>query len=257
MPRSFRMLTNRLALLLSLVLGAWTPSLPAGEFAIVPLRVDLDRATRSAEVTVRNDDKAPLRMQVEAMAWRQDADGRDRYESTDGLIYFPRALELAPGESRIVRIGVRAAPVSREETYRLFIEQLPAPGQAAAATAGASLLVLLRIGVPVFVAPAQIERRGQVTQLEIKGGQALFAVANVGNVHFVADRVELVALSRDGSRLHAQQYPERYFLAGVTKPLLAAIPRDICPQVAALEAIVVGDGVDLRRKIDVGPGACN
>ena len=256
MPRAFRMLASLPALLLSLVLGAWTPALLAGEFAIVPLRVGLDRATRSAEVSVRNDDRAPLRMQLEAMAWRQDADGKDRYEPTDGLIFFPRALEIPPGESRIVRIGVRAAPVSREETYRLFFEQLPAPGQAAPPP-GASLLVLLRVGVPVFVAPAQSERRGQITQLQMKGGQAMFTVANTGNVHFVADRVELVALSRDGARLHAQQYPERYFLAGAARPLAAAIPRELCPQVAALEAVVVGDEVDLRRKIDVGPGACN
>jgi len=256
MPRYSRMLANRAALLLGIVLGAWTPALLAGEFAIVPLRVGLDRATRSAEVTVRNDDKAPLRMQLEAMAWRQDADGKERYEPTDGLIFFPRVLEIPPGESRVVRIGVRAAPVSREETYRLFFEQLPAPGQAAPPP-GASLLVLLRVGVPVFVGPAQSERRGQITQLEMKGGEALFTVANVGNVHFVADRVELVALSLDGTRLHAQQYRERYFLAGAAKPLAAAIPRELCLQVAALEAAVVGDDVELKRKIDVGPGACN
>lgn len=256
MPSSFRLLTNLVALLLSLVLSAWTPVLLAGEFAIVPLRVGLDRATRSAEVTVRNDDKTSLRMQLEAMAWRQDADGKDRYEPTDGLIFFPRALEIPPGESRIVRIGVRAAPVSREETYRLFFEQLPVPGQPAPPP-GASLLVLIRVGVPVFVAPAQSERRGQITQFETKGGQALFTVANVGNVHFVADRVELVALSRDGTRLHAQQFPERYFLAGAAKPLAATIPRELCPQVAALEAVVAGDDVELRQKIDVGPGACN
>jgi len=256
MPSSFCLPTNLVALLLSLVLSAWTPVLLAGEFAIVPLRIALDRAARSAEVTVRNDDKVPLRMQVEAMAWSQDAEGKDRYEPTDGLIFFPRLMEIPPGESRIVRIGVRAAPVSREETYRLFIEQLPASGQAVPPR-GASLLVLLRVGVPVFVAPVQSERRGQISHLEMKGGQALITVANVGNVHFVADRVELAALSHDGTRLHARQYPERYFLAGAAKPLTAAIPRELCPQVAALEAVVVGDDVELRRKIDVGPGACN
>lgn len=250
------MLKNRAALLSGVVLAAWTSVLTAGEFAIVPLRVGLDRAIRSAEVTVRNDDRAPLRMQLEAMAWRQDADGKDRYEPTDGLIFFPRALEIPPGESRIVRIGVRAAPVGREETYRLFFEQLPAPGQAAPPP-GASLLVLLRVGVPVFVAPAQSERRGQITQLDMKGGHATFTVANVGNVHFVADRVELVALSREGARVHAQQYQERYFLAGAAKPLAAAIPKELCPQVAALEAVVIGEDVELRRKVDVGPGACN
>ncbi len=69
-------------------------SIVAAEFAILPLRVELDRANRAAEVVVRNDDKAPLRMQVQAMAWRQDADGKDQYEPAEGLIYFPRALEI-------------------------------------------------------------------------------------------------------------------------------------------------------------------
>lgn len=256
MKSLYRLLMSLVTLLLCLVLSVWAPGLLAGEFTIVPLRVALDRAARSAEVTVRNGDKMPLRMQVEAMAWRQDADGQDRYESTDGLIFFPRAMEIPPGESRIVRIGVRATPVSREEAYRLFIEQLPPPGQAAPPP-GASLLVLLRVGVPVFVAPVQSERRGQITHLEMKGGQALITVANVGNVHFVADRVEMVALSRDGTRLHARQFPERYFLADTAKPLAAAIPRELCPQVAALEVVVVGDEVEMRRKIDVGPGDCN
>ena len=41
----------------------------AGEFVINPLRVTLDRTTRATEVVVRNDDKTPLRMQVQAMTW--------------------------------------------------------------------------------------------------------------------------------------------------------------------------------------------
>ena len=45
----------------------------AGEFVINPLRVTLDRATRASEIVVRNDDQAPLRMQVQAMGWTQNA----------------------------------------------------------------------------------------------------------------------------------------------------------------------------------------
>lgn len=99
----------------------------AGEFVINPLRVTLDRNSRSSEVVVRNDDSAPLRMQVEGMSWSQDAEGKDRYTAADGLLYFPRTMEIPPGESRIVRVGVRAAPVTREATYRLFLEELPGP----------------------------------------------------------------------------------------------------------------------------------
>jgi fimbrial chaperone protein len=240
---------------LLLALAACSPALTAGEFAIVPLRVGLDRMSRSAEVTIRNEDTAPLRMQIEAMSWRQDGEGKDRYEPADGLIYFPRALEIPPGESRIVRVGIRAAPVTREETYRLFIEQLP-PASPQPPAAGATLRVLLRVGVPVFVAPAEAERKAEIGALAMKGGQVQWTVANAGNVHFVADRVELAALARDGTLLHTQQYQERYFLAGVTKSMQSDIPVELCPQVAALQASVLGEGVDARRKIDVEPGAC-
>jgi fimbrial chaperone protein len=253
--RLFPNIVARASSLLLFALAAWAPALAAGEFAIVPLRVGLDRTSRSAEVTIRNDDTLPLRMQVEVMSWRQDAQGNDRYEPADGLIYFPRALEIPPGEARIVRVGIRAAPVTREETYRLFIEQLP-PASPEPPPTGATLRVLLRVGVPVFVAPAEAERKAEIAQLVMKGGQAQWTVTNRGNVHFVADRVELVALSRDGTRLHAQQYQERYFLAGVTKSMHAAIPVELCPQVTALRASVLGEGVDVTRRIDVEPGAC-
>jgi fimbrial chaperone protein len=248
-------LSRHCTLLAVLVLSAWAPAIVAAEFAILPLRVALDRTNRAAEVVVRNDDKAPLRMQVQAMAWRQDADGKDQYEPAEGVIYFPRTLEIPPGESRIVRVGIRAAPVTREETYRLFIEQLP-PADQAPAPVGATLRVLLRVGVPVFVAPAQAERKAEVTRLDMKAGQVRWAVANAGNVHFVAERVELAALARDGTRLYSRQFQERYFLAGVAKPLQAEIPPELCAQVAALEASVVGEHLDLRRRVDVEPGSC-
>ena len=247
--------SRHFALLLGVALSTLASTAAAGEFVINPLRVGLDRGNRAAEVSIRNDDRAPLRMQVEAMSWRQDAAGKDRYEPADGLVYFPRVLEIPPGETRIVRVGVRAAPVTSEETYRLFIEQLP-PASPEPPPAGATLRVLLRVGVPVFVAPAQAVRKGEVTRLEMTGGRVEWSVANPGNVHFVADRVELAALSREGTRLHVQQFQERYFLAGVTKSMQAAIPPELCPRVAALEASVLGEGLNLTRKIDVEPGDC-
>jgi fimbrial chaperone protein len=239
------------------VSAAWTLPVAAGEFAILPLRLHLDRSTRAGEVTIRNQDTAPLRMQAQAMTWRQDDDGKDVYAPADDLIFFPRALEIPPGESRIVRVGVRAAPVTREETYRLFLEQLP-PAAPEAAPVGASLRVLLRVGVPVFVAPAQAaERKASIGGPEIQAGQVRWSVANEGNVHFVADRVEMKALARDGTTLFTRQFQERYFLAGARKPLLSELPRESCAQLAAIEVTVAGENVDLARKVNVEPGACN
>ncbi len=144
---------------------------------------------------VRNDDTTPLRMQVQAMTWTQDAKGTDQYEPADGLLYFPRTMEIPPGESRIVRVGVRAAPVTREETYRLFIEELPSASASDEQAQGTSLRIFLRVGVAVFVAPAKPERRGEITRLGVKGRQVEWAVANDGNVHIRADQVELAGIA--------------------------------------------------------------
>ena len=228
----------------------------AGEFVINPLRVTLDRTTRATEVIVRNDDKTPLRMQVQAMTWTQNVDGVDQYEPADALLYFPRTMEIPPGESRIVRVGVRAAPVTREEAYRLFIEELPPASAAEEQASGTSLRIYLRVGVAVFVAPAQPERKVEITRLGMTARQVAWTVANSGNVHIRADQVELAAIARDGSRLFTQAFPERYFLAGATRTLRIDIAPEVCAQLATIEASVVAERLDLKRKLDVDPGAC-
>jgi P pilus assembly chaperone PapD len=244
-----------LARLVLAMLTAWCTGAEAGEFTINPLRLSLDRATRSAEVTVRNDDSTPLRMQLEAMSWRQDAEGKDQYEPAPDLIFFPRAMEIPPGESRIVRVGVRAAPVSREEAYRLFFEELPPP-MSDGAPQGTSLRIFLRVGVAVFVAPVQAKPAGEITRLDFNRGVAEWSLANNGNAHFRTDAVELSGVSRDGTRVFVQQFPERYFLAGAVKTMRFEIPRDACRQVTSLEASVAGENLGLKRRLDVDPARC-
>jgi fimbrial chaperone protein len=238
------------------VLVALASRVDAAEFTINPLQVQLDRTKRASEILVRNDDTTPLRMQVQAMGWRQDAEGQDQYEPAEGLLYFPRAMEIPPGDSRIIRVGVKAAPVSLEQTYRVFVEELPAAGPGAARPPGTSLQVLLRVGVPVFVAPAQPARKADITRLELRGATAEWAVANMGNVHLRSEQVTLVGIARDGTRLFEQQFQERYFLAGVVKTLRFDIPPEKCAQLAALEATVSGENLELKRKLDVAPGTC-
>lgn len=239
--------------LCALVLAA---RVSAGEFVINPLRVTLDRTTRASEIVVRNDDKAPLRMQVEAMGWTQNSQGGDQYEPADSLLYFPRTMEIPPGESRIVRVGVRAAPVTREEAFRLFIEELPPASAAQDQAQGTSLRIFLRVGVAVFVAPAQPERKGEITGLAVSGRQAEWTVANTGNVHIRADQLELAGVARDGTRLFTAPFPDRYFLAGAARTMRFEIPQEACARLAALEASLLAERLTLTRKLDVDPGAC-
>ena len=108
--------------LCGLVLG-WVASAPAAEFVISPLRVTLSRAVKSTQIEVRNADTRPLRVQVDAMAWSQDAEGKDHYAESDALLFFPKAMEIPAGGSRIVRLAAKVPPASVEDTYRLFIAE--------------------------------------------------------------------------------------------------------------------------------------
>jgi len=227
----------------------------AGEFSINPLRVGLDRTNKASEVVVRNDDVVPLRMQVQAMGWSQDAEGRDRYDPAEGLIYFPRVLEIPPGESRIVRIGIRVAPVTREEAYRLFLEELP-PATPAGEAGGASLRVFLRVGVAVFVGPLSRTSVAEHAELGVESGNARWVVRNAGTVHLRAERIELVGYAHDGTRLFSREFPDRYVLAGASKTLRHELAPGTCARLARLEATLLAEGVDLTRKLDVDPGSC-
>jgi fimbrial chaperone protein len=245
----------RLLVNLALAAACAGPALAAaGDFVINPLRVTLDRTSRAGEVSVRNDDAVPLRMQVEALTWRQDASGADQYEVADGLMFFPRVLEIPPGETRIVRVGVRAAPISREDAYRLFFEELPPPG--GNPTGGTSLQVLLRVGVAVFVAPTQPAVKAAISGLEVSAGKAQWTVVNEGNVHFRIEQGELAGSAADGTRLFVLPIADRYFLAGTTKKLVSPIPPELCGRLAYVEALIVAEKLELKRKLDVDPRTC-
>src|SRR5512136_60192 len=83
--------------LVAAVLFTASMAAAAAEFSVLPLRVYLDRNAKSAEILVRNEDRSPLRMQLEAMGWQQDAEGADRYDAAEGLIYFPKVMEIGAG----------------------------------------------------------------------------------------------------------------------------------------------------------------
>jgi fimbrial chaperone protein len=237
----------------ALLVGA--PAAEAGEFSVNPLRITLDQRNKAAEVVIRNDDAAPLRMQVQAIGWSQDGDGQDHYAPLEGLLYFPRVLEIPPGEARVVRVGVRATPVTREEAYRLFLEELP-PATLPAVVPGASLRVLLRVGVAVFVEPVSRTTAAETAELGIDGGAVRWVVRNTGSVHVRADRVELAGFASDGTRLFSHVFPDRYVLAGATKTLRHDLAPGTCARLARLEATLQAEGVDARRSLDVASRSC-
>jgi fimbrial chaperone protein len=231
---------------------AWTASAFGGSFGVSPIRVDLDRQTKSALVTVTNDDDRPLAFQVRAMAWTQESAGEDRYADTADLVFFPQQLRIAPGESRVVRVGYRVPAVQAERAYRLFIEELADPARALTQT---GVAITLRFGVPVFLRPAAERAAGEV-DLSDEAAGAVARLRNTGNVHFRIAAVRYAALGADGEVLLERSLDGWYLLSGAERSYRLALPGEVCRKTRLLRVDAVAEKLSLRAEHALGPQAC-
>ena len=225
----------------------------AGDFGVSPIRVELDRGTKSALVTVSNEDQRPLAFQVRALAWTQDAAGADRYADTADLVYFPQQLRIAPGESRVVRIGYKTPPGTAEKTYRLFIEELAdTAGRGANAT---GVAITLRFGVPVFLRPPGARAAGEIVP-QAQAGEARALVRNTGNVHVRLASVRFTGLGEAGDTVFEHAVDGWYLLAGAERLYRHALPPELCARTRTLRVEAASEQLNLRAARALGAGEC-
>jgi len=246
-----------IAALLLVVFAPSTPAVHAADFSVTPMIVEFQRGVRSAEIQVRNLDKQPIRFQVRGTDWSQGETGKNTYSDSRSLIWFPRALELAPGESRIIRVGVRTTPAAREQTYTLFLTEVALGGQDAAKSKGAQIRLLLSISVPVFVPPVRPQPGGAVESFELRGGNLKVVVVNGGNRHFSYREAAIVGLDAAGTKKFTQGVQGRTLLAGSRHEFQVKIPRDVCVQLSELVVnLMTSEPPEIRRRLDVARAYC-
>lgn len=177
-----------LALLLVLARPAAAASLQ-----VSPVTLSFQPGQPALGVTLRNTGDAPLTGQVRVFAWSQDGQD-DKLDPVQVLVASPPMVSIQPqGEQlvRVVRTNRQAA--DRELTYRLLIDELPAPQNAAPATAvSGGINFRLRYSIPVFVPlPGAAEPRLGWTLRQHDGAWYLGA-ANQGGTHAQLSAVKLL-----------------------------------------------------------------
>jgi fimbrial chaperone protein len=127
----------------------WLPPASAGALSISPLRLELSSQATATSLTVRNGNTAATLVQAEAFLWSQDG-GEDKLEPANDVIISPPVFTIPADGSQLVRIALRRdADASRELSYRLILQEVPAE----ASPDFTGLRVALRLSVPIFVAP--------------------------------------------------------------------------------------------------------
>lgn len=224
----------------------------AGDWRVSPIRLDLGRDAKSGAVTVANDSDDRLQVQMKAFEWTQDAEGKDRYEETGEILFFPRMMIIEGKEEKILRAGIRVPAAAKEKTFRLFIEEIPGPRKAE----GANVAVAIRFGVPIFVKPLKEEARGEVGPMTMSAGSLLVSVNNTGNVHFVVQSVLVRGRNRAGEEVFSRELSGWYLLAGVSRGYATTVPPEACGTTAVVEAEVKTDKLPLRGRMAVDRSMC-
>jgi fimbrial chaperone protein len=126
----------------------------AADLSVMPVGLKLTTGHDRDAITITNQGQETVVMQLETVSWEQ-VDGRDIYQPTQNLLVNPPLFTMAPGQTQILRVGLRQ-PLNNEQeiAYRLFLREVPSQVTASEDNnANGNIRVLLLLRLPVYVVP--------------------------------------------------------------------------------------------------------
>lgn len=233
------------------VLGWTAHGALAAALQVSPIRLDLSADKPAAALTLHNDGSVPLDAQVRVFAWTQSLDD-DHLERTAVIVASPPIVRIEPNGDQTIRIlRLGDAPLAREETYRLLIDEIP-NGQTAQST---GVRMQLRYSVPVFAGAmdARVPALSFALERSDKAdAPLLLRASNDSDLHAQLSNVRL-----DWPDGHTTQVSAG--LLGYTLPRaarrwpIAGAPSGATS--ATLHAVINGEPLTARVNIDPGPPA--
>lgn len=240
--------------LLAIAMLAAPPSAAAASYTVNPTRVYLSATAGSALLTLKNESREPLRMQIRAQRWGQNAAGEMQLAATEDLIVFPTMVTLKPGEERKIRVAAAAAFGAVEKTYRLYVEELPASSTEKAE--GAAVRILTRMGIPVFLQPARPAATATLREVGLSKGRVVFQLGNTGNTHYIPSAVTVRGFAGNGLPVADWPVSGWYVLAGGTRDFSVTLDKPACERVrSVLIEVAIGNTV-LKSPLTTPGGAC-
>jgi fimbrial chaperone protein len=224
----------------------------AASFSVGPVRVFLAHGESTATLEVQSRSTERLSVQLNAVRWTQDAEGKDVELDTDRVVFFPRVFDLDAGTSRVIRLGIRGdRDSSREDCFRIYLQELAS----ARPTGSQAVSVLLRIGVPIFLQAVEAKKAFAVERLGITECAITFSVANNGNEHVQVSEVLVYAFDKRPENILREKITGWYVLPGAARPYRVPVPEGVCGQARSLEvAATLSSGETARghRVLDQG-----
>lgn len=227
-------MTVALGLLCTPVAAAW-----ADGIAVAPIRIDLAAAAKAEVLTVSNRGSEPADVQVRVLRWSQAGD-EDEHVPSDAVLVSPPRFALAGGAEQVVRVYRHGAAPPSEQSYRIFIDQLP-QGEAAPG----SVRLPIRLVIPLFLGGTQESAPELQWSAQRRDGRIVLRVHNRGGRHV---RIAALGLAAAEAAAATAQPALLYVLPGARREMALPLPPGL--NAATRQLRVVGDsdagGIDAR-----------
>src|SRR5215471_17151953 len=159
----------------------------AASLQVAPVMVEVAAPGAATTLKLRNEGTTPLNAQIRVFRWTQ-VNGEDKLEPTTDVVASPPLAKLAPKVDYTIRlVRVNKTPVAKEETYRLFIDELPD----AANQRNRAVNLLLRYSIPVFFYPATGAPPSLTWSVDHSGGRLSVVAKNSGDRHIRVSNLKL------------------------------------------------------------------
>src|SRR5512143_3607679 len=163
-------------------------------------------------------------------------------------------MTIEKKEERIIRVGIKTPALTREKTYRLYVEEIPEPKKKSEAT---TVAIAIRFGVPIFVKPLKEEERGEISSLTLAKGVLTAMVKNTGTSHVRITSVSIKGKNSKGEQPFATELPGWYLLSGSTRSYSTSVAPEACMSTARIEAEVRTTTISFSGKLDVDKAMCS
>ena len=151
----------------------------AASLQVSPVSVEIPAPGVSATLKLRNEGTVALNAQVRVFRWSQ-VNGEEKLEPTDDVVASPPLVSLAPKSDYTVRlVRVTKQPLSKGESYRLLVDELPDSKQ----QRNGAVTIVLRYSIPVFFYSLDAAEAKLAWSVEQRSGRTFVTATNNGDRH--------------------------------------------------------------------------
>jgi fimbrial chaperone protein len=224
----------------------------AGAIKVVPTKLYLSAGKKTEVLKVKNEGDNKVTIQVEAVNWSQGEGGKDSYEPTEDIVFFPKIFTVEKGKELLLRVGAKdLRATAKEAAYRVFLQEIPVskPGQS-------QLTLALRLSIPVFIKPAKEVKEWAIEKVEFSDNMLLIKIKNNGNSHISVGKMKAKGINASNQEVYQKEEAGWYVLPGVVRTFGMKIPEKECLNSAVIKITAEVGDANKEAKLDVDKALC-